>query len=159
MKKIISVAAALFLFGVSGVYALGLGAQFTETYSAGLRPGLSLLISTSESTHFAVSYDFSDGTRLGVTADYWVLSPTLTRLGPGNLDLFIGIGAYANIKLLFDDFNGGFRVPIGLDYKLSRFDVFFQLAPTFGFQFAPKFALGGNSGFAGSASLGARFWL
>ena len=159
MKKILFAAAALFLFGASGVYAVGLGAQMTETYSAGFRPGLSILISPSESAHFAVSYDFSENARLGLTGDYWVFSPTLTRLGPGSLNLFIGLGFYANIQLLFDDFNFGGRVPIGLDYKLSRFDVFFQVAPSFGFQFAPTFSLGGNGGFTGSASLGARFWL
>ncbi|GMO20828.1 MAG: hypothetical protein LBG79_05920 [Spirochaetaceae bacterium] len=154
-NKIAALAAALFIAGTAEVYSLGLGVQF----GGGLfGTNAALLISPSDDMHFAISWNFyKDGGYLGLSGDYWVWEPKLTKVGSGALNFFIGPGFYVNLG--FTDpmiLDLGLRLPLGLDLKFKKFDLFLQAAPSIGIEFLPKFALGGGGFFCGA--IGARFW-
>lgn len=149
-------AAALFAVGAAESYSLGLGAQFGGGLSGS---NVALLISPKKDIHFAGSWWLDkDYAAIGITADYWVLEPRLTSVGSGALNFFVGPGLFVNIGFSKPaNFDAGFRVPLGLDLKFTKFDMFLQIAPLLCVQLLPGFGLSTGNWFA--AALGARFWI
>jgi hypothetical protein len=160
MKKILVLTAVLCTAITIETHAIGLGIQGGINALDGFNtPGLSLLISPSEELHGAVTWHIvKDGIALGGTFDYWFLNPNITTLGPGELNFFVGAGAYAQIALWDGDFgfNAGIRLPVGLDWKMDFLDVFVQVAPYTGIGLLPSLGFGG---FHVDANLGLRFWI
>jgi hypothetical protein len=159
MKKILGLTAVLFAVATIETYAIGLGIQFGGNALGGFdRPGLSFLISPNESTHGALTwYIGGNGVSLSGSLDYWFLPISLTELGPGNLQFFLGGGLYAWLSI-WDNYFGlgaGLRVPFGLDWKMEKFDVFLQAVPHVGLAVLPS---PGFDGFYVDVNLGFRFW-
>jgi hypothetical protein len=159
MKKLLVLTAVLFTALTIEIHAIGLGLQGGMSIKDGVTPGLSLLISSNEQVHGALTWYFGDGgVSLGGSLDYWFLPIGLTTLGPGNLIFFVGGGAYAHISLLDGDFGigAGLRVPIGLDWKMDFLDAFVQIVPRVGLDILPSL---GFSGIPVDANIGVRFWI
>jgi hypothetical protein len=158
MRKILVLSAVLFAALTIETYAVGFGVQGGLNVLGG-PSGLSFLISSNEQTHGAITWYFGDeGMTLGGSLDYWFFNPTLVALGPGSLDAFVGVGAYAQIEAWTDHFGlaAGLRVPFGLDWRVGPFDVFFQIVPLTGLALLPSPGFGG---FHVDAHIGARFWI
>jgi hypothetical protein len=159
MKKIVMAAAVLCTVAAVESYAFGIGLQFGGNVQSFNTPGISLLLSPSEQVHGALTwYIGGEGMTLVGSADYWILTKEITTLGPGALNFFVGAGAYAQIAL-WEDYFGldvGLRVPVGLDWKPDKFDVYFQVVPAAGLGLLPSL---GFDGFHVNVNLGARFWI
>jgi hypothetical protein len=160
MKKKIAILCAVFaIFGAGQAFSVGLGLKTNVGIIGGWRP-IGILISKNDDLHFSVSW-WADGSNgdFWVTGDYWVFTPTLTKVSSGNLNFYVGPGAAVHLKY-GDDwyFAPSLRVPVGLDLRFKRFDIFFEIAPSFELSIIPTFELRGN-GMDGSFSLGGRFWI
>jgi hypothetical protein len=158
MRKKIAVLFAVLLAGASmSAYAeFGIGAQ--GGYSVG-GPGLALLLSPAKDLHFAVNW-WGIGDKsftIGVSGDYWVWTPTITKVGSGALNFFVGPGLYIALGVNGDTFafDAGGRIPFGLDLNFKKIDIFLQAVPAIGFSFVPSFGLNWN-GIGGN--IGVRFW-
>jgi hypothetical protein len=159
MKKILGFVAVLFVVGAMNASALGIGVQGNFGWSQIAGYGGSLLISPTEKLHFAVGADLWDGgLGIGVTADFWIINPNIT----GVLDWYFGVGPYGNL-FLGDSIGigAGVRVPVGLDLKFDRVDIFLQFAPGINVIDVPSGRILGILGFwfHGVGNLGIRFWL
>lgn len=158
MKKILVLSAVLFTAITIETHAWGIGIQGGLNVLGG-PGGLSFLISSNDQTHGAITWYFGDeGMTLGGSLDSWFFKKTLTAVGSGSLDVFVGVGAYAQIEAWTDHFGlaAGLRLPVGLDWKVSKFDVFFQIVPLTGLALLPS---PGFDGFHVDANIGARFWI
>lgn len=159
-KKVYAVMAVLFLSAAMETYAeFGIGVQGNGGFSGGGFGGASLLLSPAETLHFAVDWYLKGPVCMfGLTADKWLLNAPLTRLGPGDLKFFAGIGAYGRIG--FGDafpLGAGIRVPVGLDWRIQNIELFFGLAPVLDISILPEFDLDNLFGFSGA--IGLRCWL
>ncbi|MDR2468463.1 MAG: hypothetical protein LBD22_05835 [Spirochaetaceae bacterium] len=159
-KKIVVLAVLLCSAGAAKSYSLGLGLQYGGLFYYGsYTSNVSFLVSTSKDIHFAFNYLYTNyGGGIGLTGDYWVFDPVLTRVGQGALKLFAGVGFFFDTNFDFNNLHLGGRIPVGLDLKFPKFDIFLQMAPTWGLQFLPSPGLIGGSGFSGTGSIGARVW-
>jgi hypothetical protein len=159
MKKILGLTAVLFMAAAIETFAIGLGVQFGGNVRGAFdAPGVSLLLSTKEDTHGAITwYARGSGLSLGGSADYWFLPIEITSLGSGELKFFLGGGLFAWLWM-WDDYFGlgaGVRVPFGLDWKMEKFDVFLQAVPQVGLAVLPSLGFGD---FEVDVNLGFRFW-
>jgi len=154
--KVLIVTFILFTAMAAKAHGFGLGAQFN--YSAGevFAPGAALTISPSRRMHFAVNWylDSSHVNTVGVTMDILVLP----IIHSGFINFTLGGGLFSNV--VFDDdiaFNGGVRVPVGLNLLLlrRRFEIFTHVAPSLGLDFLPNLEF--TKPFFPMA-LGARVW-
>ena len=154
LALIVSVTAA------TKAHSFGLGAQLN--FSAGdlFAPGVALLISPSDITNLAINWylDFDKVNTVGLTLDFVPLVLPITKFGAGSFNFTLGLGLFANMVFTGDTgFDGGLRIPVGLNVLLGRnaFEVFFHVAPSFGFHFLPSMGL--SKPFYPMA-LGARLW-
>jgi hypothetical protein len=157
-KKIVLLGSVLFLLAAAQGFSLGIGIRASGGYDW----GGGLLISTgsgadAKGMHFGINYYFGeDAFHLGVTGDYWLLNNTLTQVGPGTLDWYLGCGLFIWINGNDDfGFGGGFRVPIGLDLNFGRVDIFLEIAPQLGLGLLPSVSLSGDWV---NGAIGIRFW-
>ncbi|QQO08258.1 hypothetical protein [Breznakiella homolactica] len=156
--KVLVLSAVIAVVSAAGAFAFGLGVQFNGNVSdSDFSPGLSLAISSSRHSHYALNWNFSGSTNMiGLTADYWILNPKIA----GPLNFLLGGGLYANFLFSSDDFdfNAGIRVPIGVNLLLARnfFEVYGYVAPSCGVRFYPDF---GFDDFFFPVALGVRFWI
>ncbi|MDR1096444.1 MAG: hypothetical protein LBL31_08650 [Spirochaetaceae bacterium] len=162
MKKIVVLSAVLFTAFTFETHAFGFGVQGGLNVMERLG-GFSFLISPNQQTHGSITWltgtsEENSGITLAGALDYWLLSVNLTALGPGALNFFLGGGAYARIEAWEEHFGAGagLRVPFGLDWDVTRFDVFVQIAPLFGLRFLPS---PGFDGFDVDVNIGARIWI
>ena len=161
MKKKIIVLLFLFVILVTGVQALGLGAQFNFSAGSLFAPGVALNICPTDITQIAFNWylDFDKVNIIGVTLDFGPMMLPISEFKAGSFNFTMGLGLFANVA--FDDdigFNGGLRIPIGLNILLgnkSAFEIFTHIAPSFGMHFIPSFGLS-NPFFP--IAVGARFW-
>ncbi|MDR2658829.1 MAG: hypothetical protein LBC27_02405 [Spirochaetaceae bacterium] len=151
-KKILVIAAALFVFASVEAFSFGLGVRGNWGYD-GIGGG-SLLFSPNRDFHFGLSYYIGDVLHLGLTADWWFYEWELA----GPLSLYIGAGLYGWVWL-GDDVNTGLgvRVPVGLDLNPTDWlEIFLEIAPQIGVGLLPSVGISGNWI---SASIGIRFWI
>jgi len=163
--KILSVAAALLVFGSANAFGFGVGLQAGGGYAniSGGDYGFALLISASKEKHFALALNLNNNYKIGGTIDWWLFQPEITKAGPGSLKFFLGPGIGVNVSFSSNEFHylgAGLRLPIGLDYDLSKFDVFLQIVPNLGMSINPN----DNELFkiptlGVDAALGFRFWV
>jgi hypothetical protein len=157
-KKIVLIAAALFIFASVEAFSFGIGLRgnigWDSIYGGGL------LFSPDDKKHFGLNYYMGeDSFHLGVTGDLWLLNQTLTNVGSGELNFYAGPGIYAQLGMPKDGkpgFGIGLRVPVGVDLDFDIFDVFLEIAPQIGLSFLPNLGLYGNWF---NAAIGFRFWL
>ena len=158
--KALALAVIISAVALPKVHAFGLGAQFNFNAGRVFAPGASLLISPSDMTNFALNWylDSDDVSTVGITVDIVPLKVKIANIGAGSLNFTLGAGLFAN--MIFDDdlgFDGGIRVPVGLNMLLGRdvFEIFFHVAPSFGLSFIPSIGL--SDAFF-PVALGARLW-
>jgi hypothetical protein len=160
MKKVLVLTAVLCAAFTIETHAIGIGLQGGINFLDG-HPAPSILISPNDYVHGAATWyiDLDDSSifLLAGSLDYWFFTLPLTTLGPAELSLFVGAGAYAQILLGNDDFGfgAGARLPVGVDWKADRFDVFVQLVPYTGLDLLPSL---GFSGLHFDANIGIRIW-
>jgi hypothetical protein len=157
-KKIILIAAALFVFASVEAFSFGIGLR--GNFGWGNIYGGGILFSPNDKTHFGVNYYLGkDSFHLGVTGDFWLLEVPLTSVGSGELDFYVGPGFYVQIDVPKDndpDFGIGLRIPVGVDLAFDIFDLFLEFAPQIGVSLLPSPDLYGNWF---NAAIGFRFWL
>lgn len=151
-KKVIVVAALLFVVVATSGYSIGIGGAFGLQPVGGL-PGSNVMLSAKfDELPFLMGLGFALGQNqfeLGFTADWWFLQQNLINF----INIYAGPGAYLGIAQALEL---GVRVPVGLNiYPINVLELFLEIAPTITVQFAdpivfPKFALQGAFGF--------RFW-
>ena len=160
--KIKALVAALALFMAAGakVHAFGIGAQ--ANFSAGdiFAPGASLLLSPSDMVHLAFNWylDFEKTNIAGLTLDVSPLTLPISKFNAGSFNFTLGVGLFANVVFAKDPlFNGGLRIPVGVNLLLGPrvFELFTQVAPSFGLHFLPSVGLS-NPFFP--IAIGARLW-
>ena len=144
--KAILLALLVSLTAVTKVHSFGLGAQLN--FSAGdlFAPGAALVISPSDMTHLAINWflDFDQVNTIGLTLDFCPLALPITTFKAGSVNFTLGVGLFANVIFSDDpDFNGGLRIPIGLNVLLGRnaFEIYTHVAPSFGVHFIPSMGL------------------
>jgi hypothetical protein len=157
-KKIVLVAAAMFVFASAEAFSFGIGLRGNLGW--GNIFGGGLLFSPNDRTHFGGNYYIGeDYFYLGLTGDFWLLELPLANVGRGELDFYVGPGLYVQIGVPEDDdpdFALGLRIPVGLDLSFNVFDAFLEIAPQVGVSFIPNPGLYGNWF---NAAIGFRFWL
>jgi len=156
--KVLSLAAAFLIFGSAGTSGLGLGLQFGGGFSDVGRGSLAFLLSGSKNHHLAVAFSFGENYwNVGASYDWWLFHPELTKIGKSvSLKFFLGPGIGVDVGSGSDFYLGaGLRVPVGIDFEISKFDIFVQAVPHIGLNVSPfYFPAWGIDG-----ALGARFWL
>lgn len=157
-KKLIVLGMVLLLTGSSEIFAFGLGIQFNGNAGEIFTPGVALTFKLdSVPLVFAANWYFGDDSEIGLTGDYWILNDKLVNVGSVPLNWFFGLGFYANA--VFADefaFNGGARIPIGLNMFIAKkIEPFLQIAPSFGVDLLPSIAA---SKIFFPISAGCRFW-
>ncbi|GMO45379.1 MAG: hypothetical protein Ta2G_00230 [Termitinemataceae bacterium] len=159
MKKCLGLAAALFVFAAAQSYSLGIGVEFNGGWNGGVPTyAPTLLLSPDDKNHIGIDFNLGySGFAIGVHYDWWGLNDSITSVGSGSLDFFLGPGAEVGL-LLFDGFGLTFAVRgvAGLDLKFKRFDIYLQAVPKVGFRLAIPPAFRFHWGVDGA--LGARFW-
>lgn len=157
--KILTFVVLLGIAALPKIHALGLGAQFNFSAGSIFAPGASLALSPSNMTNIAANwYISSEANVFGLTFD--IVPLALPIVGPFHFTL--GAGLYGNLLVSKDEddteFNMGLRIPIGLNLLLLRdaFEIYFHVAPSFGFDFVPSVDLG--KPFYPMA-LGVKFWI
>ncbi|MDR0551378.1 MAG: DUF3996 domain-containing protein [Spirochaetaceae bacterium] len=167
-KKIALIASALFVSAVMGAYAeFGIGVQ--GGYNWGSVGGAALLLSPNNHLHFAVGWYAGDGGfNVGVSADLWALDLRIVSISDGGLDFYVGPGLFVNVGMWkqYDEDKGknvdklhiaaGGRIPIGVNFRIQRLELFLQAVPAVGLSVTPTLGLYWG-GFGGN--IGIRFWL
>ena len=160
--KIKALAAALIISAtvITNLHAFGLGAQANFSTGDIFAPGAAIVISPTRIAHIAFNWFIDPGSTniIGLTFDLQPVLVPISTFSTGTVNFTMGIGLFTNV--VFDDentFNGGLRIPIGINILLARnaFEIYTHLAPSFGIHFLPS--LGLASPFFPLA-LGARFW-
>jgi len=145
MKKIIVLAAALMVFATTGVFAFGLGLQANANAGSSLGPGIAITFKSDKiPLVFAANWYLGNKDQsIGVTGDYWIMNPTITKVGDGTLNWFFGVGFFTGLSF-FDNaktmqFTGGLRVPVGLNMYIAKgvIEPFIQIAPSFNIVLIP----------------------
>ena len=159
IKTLIAVV-ILSLVVITMAHSFGLGAQLNFSAGGIFAPGAALVISPSDMTHLAINWylDFDQVNIIGLTLDVCPLTLPITTFKAGSLNFTLGVGLFANIIFTDDPgFDGGLRIPVGLNVLLARdiFEVYTHIAPSFGVHFLPS--LGLSKPFFPIA-LGARVW-
>ncbi|GMO34842.1 MAG: hypothetical protein Ta2F_10960 [Termitinemataceae bacterium] len=163
MKKIIIFASVLFFIAAVNAFSFGLGLRAGVIGPDPIFGGGILISPAAESAdahyrtplHLAASFSMSTGAAfyLGVSADYWIISPELTGFARGALRFFFGAGG--SISAAPKYFGMAIRVPLGLDFDFEIIDLFIEAVPQIGFDFVPKLAFGSDWI---NGSIGLRFW-
>ena len=162
--KIIIAAFGLFALEATNIHSLGFGAQFNIGAGDVFAPGAALVLSPSTNMHLAGNWfvDPINGSTVALTVDRTVFTFPLHTFDIEMIETFnltVGGGIFA--KVTFGDdaaFNGGFRLPVGLNIFLLRnvLELYTHLAPSLGLRFIPNFGLS-NPFFP--IAIGARVWL
>jgi len=158
--KALILAFIISLTAATKVHSFGLGAQLNFSAGSLFAPGAALVISPSDIAHLAINWylDFDQVNTLGLTLDLSPLALPLNTFKTGSLNLTLGVGVFANIVFASDpDFNGGLRIPVGLNILMGRkaFEIYTHVAPSFKVKFLPSMGLS-NPFFP--IALGARLW-
>ena len=146
---------------ITSAHSFGLGAQFNFSAGKIFAPGAALVISPSDITHLAVNWYIDSGKDniIGLTLDFCPLTLPIRTFKEGSFNFTLGIGLFANMLFADDDpdFNGGLRIPVGLNFMLGKnaFEIFTHIAPSFRVRVQPSLEL--TDPFFPFA-LGARFW-
>ncbi|GMO21537.1 MAG: hypothetical protein Ta2B_00340 [Termitinemataceae bacterium] len=159
-KKIVVCSMLLFVFALAQSFSLGIGLRGSGGYPY---YGGGLLISPGDDPsagwNFGVNYYAGTTSfHVGVTGDYGLLEKTITSVGKGELDFYLGAGFFAYANMDNDDHFGfglGGRVPIGVDLNFKVVDLYVEVAPQIGINFLPSIGLGGDWF---NAAIGFRFW-
>lgn len=148
-RKIIVLAALLLVIGTTGAFAFGIGLQYNGNAGEVFTQGVALTFKFDDvPLIFAVNWLFPEGDStvdavIGLTGDYWVLNKRITNVGSASLNWFLGVGFFVN-TVFADEFamNGGLRIPVGLNMFMADgfFELFAQIAPSFGIQVIPSLA-------------------
>ena len=162
MKKIIVLAATLMVFAATGAFAFGLGLQANANAGKTFSPGIALTFKTDKiPLVFSANWYFGESVQsMGVTGDYWILNPAITKVGDGTLNWFAGVGFFTGLTFIKDadmQFAAGLRIPVGLNMFLAKgvFEPFIQIAPSFGVRVVPSL---GADGLFWPMSAGFRVW-
>ena len=157
-KRILGLAAVLFLAGSTQLFAWGIGLQGGAGIGASSFGGFAVTFGLDQvPLIFAVDLGFGSGFfGLDATADYWFMNPTIVDWGWGDLKWHWGVGAAVGFSIVHWDeihvhsdpyrvevesktggsFDIGPRVFIGMNFDfcknqwdwLERFEAFIQLA-------------------------------
>jgi hypothetical protein len=150
--------------GTAQVFSLGLGASTTaplgnfngdNTFSG------AILLSFTDTLHLSITVP-NGSFGVGAGFDWWFLNvPVLSFTNNGSLNFYIGVGGEAAFFFIPAFRIAAFaRVPIGLDLKYPKFDIFFQVEPGIGFDISGSIS-GGNISFGelySNGKLGFRYW-
>ena len=155
-KKLLLCIVILCIITITNAYALGIGVQ--GNFSAGdvFAPGLSLVVSPTSITHFALNWyiDFDKTNIIGLTFDAVPLniqvmpSPKFELMASReDLSLYfnLGLGLFANISLVDKDFGyfGGVRIPVGFSFYLVKLiEIYINVAPSFEVNLIPAMEFG-----------------
>jgi len=158
--KTLAVILVFILASATMAHAWGLGAQANFYAGDIFAPGASLLISPSDIAHLALNWylDFNKVNTVGLTLDFTPLVLPFSTFSAGSFNFTLGVGLFANIAFKSDpDFNGGLRIPVGVNLLLGNraFEIFTNVAPSFGLRFLPSMGLT-NPFFP--IALGVRLW-
>ena len=146
VKKLALIAAILIAavnlgFSAKSLTGVGIyGNVMMGSGSGALGTGLGLTAKFGNFPVIGAEWNFGkDTSRIAGSVDYWVINSHLT----GNLDYYIGLGAYAGLALGSNSaFDIGGRIPIGIQFwPVDKFEVFAELAPLVGF--LPSLGIGG----------------
>ncbi len=143
MKKTLIIAVLMLSLASMSIFALGIGIQGGSDvynygyYGYGYYGRYSSLDITfkidSIPLMFAVGIPSFNPFALGISADYWILNPTLTGGNGWNLSWYLGVGGFVNFFIPQNDFFFGFgaRVPIGLSFRFLKeiLELYLQIAP------------------------------
>lgn len=160
MKKLFSVLAVLFVLGTTSAFSMGIGAQ--GGYTVGGNAGGALTFKLDKSPLiFAVDVAFpANGFDIGVTADYWLANPKLTK----TVGFYYGIGAAGAINVGGNSADIGVagRVVGGINaFVLDRaLELYAQAAwqPTFWIGGSGEGARAGFEPLCIPVNVGFRFW-
>jgi len=132
------------------VYSFGVGGQLNFSAGEVFAPGAALVISPNETTHIAVNWflgsdDRDDVNTICLTFDKTLITLPISTFSAGTFNFTLGAGLFTNFLLSDHDpgFNGGLRIPIGLNVMLGKniFEIYTHVAPSFGIRFAPSLGL------------------
>jgi len=159
--KALAAIAIFSMVTVTGIHAFGLGAQLNLSAGRIFAPGAAVAVSPSDNFHLAFNWYLErDNTNIiGLTLDGIPLVIPISTFKAGSFNFNLGIGGYAN--LVFEkkkpNFDGGLRVPIGVNLLLGKdvFEIYTHVAPSFGISLLPRLYF--SRPFFPIA-LGARFW-
>jgi hypothetical protein len=133
---------------VPEVRALGLGVQLNFSAGGIFAPGAALAISPSETTHLAVNWylglDEDKTNTIGLTLDVIPLVLPISSFSAGSFNFTLGGGLFANLAFGADiGFDGGVRIPLGLNLKLGRdaLELYTHVAPSFGLRALPSLGI------------------
>jgi hypothetical protein len=158
-KKVLIVLLVLAMLGAgSTVFArTGVGISAGLPIGPGL-PGSNLMLSLKLDSFpllLGLGGQFTNGVRVGITADYWIANRNLASV----LNWYIAVGGYLGVSVVNEtgSLDAGLRVPIGLNiFALARvLELFVEIAPAIGANFSDpvKFPVIGAQG-----ALGFRVW-
>jgi len=132
MKKKIFLLAVSCIFGMSALFATGLGIQGgTDVANSGTN-SIDVTFKLNKSPLiFAVGIPSFDPLSIGVTGDYWLVNDNLA----GPVNYFVGIGGFTSLYIDDDTFGltVGPRLPIGLNTFFAKnvLELYIQMAPGF----------------------------
>ncbi len=143
-KKVVALVLSFIVLGSAGAFAFGIGLQLNGNVenSGAFGPAITFKLD-SVPLVFALSYSIGDDTIIGLTGDYWAINKKLVNVGRTPLNWFFGVGFFATAVFADEfQFNGGVRVPVGLNmFVVDGFiEPFIMVAPSFGLQMVPSIA-------------------
>ena len=133
MKKKIVLAALMLCIACTSIFAFGIGVQGgTDVVNNGVT-GLDITFKLSSiPLMFAVGIPSFNPFALGVSADYWIVNPSIIGNSVLSLNWYVGVGIFGDFFIGDDFYFGvGARVPIGLNiYFLKQIlELYLQVAP------------------------------
>jgi hypothetical protein len=160
MRKAVLAIIFVCVAGIINSYSFGFGATLMQ--GAGDLLGEpeygGVIFSPMEKLHVTVVLPLGGTIGIGGTADFHFMSkPVMELKKDGSLNFYVGVGG--NFMAMFGDetsIGAKARVPIGISWKYSKFDIFLQTVPGVSFMFGTNTEIGPA---IVPFEIGFRYWL